>query len=727
VILAEQEIAKAKARAAAVPLAELAETHADKTPADLAGPKDRRDRLQFLRKSQGDTAQTLQTFERIIAGNELQPVNYLELGVLAGRPVCRIRVGDAGGRVVAWATGFLIAPQVLITNNHVLPSQAVAASSSAQFDYELDVFGGETPLVEFDLRPDDLFYTTEDLDFAICAVAPAASDGAVLSTYGFLPLIGAVGKVMDGEWLSITQHPNGERKQVCVRENHLLTRTDDVLWYSTDTLGGSSGSPVFNNDWQVVALHHSGVPEEKNGVPQTVDGRDYDPNRDPETAVKWIANEGVRVSRIVDRLKSERPGHPLLADVFEMTPARARAVTEALLAALPRPAAQSANPPQPPEALRLGARSAAAMSRSVTVTLDIADDGRVSVRGSSAQEAAFTAERSAAAPPKPRPPEYDVPFDPDYTKRKGYDAGYLGGGVKVDQPTLGPDLQALAAPRLDGVAGVVLDYDGYSLVMNKARRLAIYSAANVDGGDRFKLSRPADDWRIDPRISRNHQLGGFYYEHNKFDRGHLTRREDMEYGGTPVQAIARAADTCHFTNCTPQHSAFNQGKQLWQGLERHVLEDSISAATFAAQVFTGPVLDEGDPSWKAFPDIQYPVRFWKIAVAMTSAGKLFAAGFVLDQSEAIAQFGIEEAVEVPFSAFKTFQTPIAEIERLTGLTFTCTEPGGATALREVDPMRTNRAATRRAALQPTEALGVAEIPAGYVLLTDASSIIRPAP
>jgi endonuclease G len=374
VILARQEIAKAKARAAAVPLAALAETHADKTPADLADAKDKRDRLQFLRKSQGDTPQTLQTFERIIAGNELQPVNYLELGVLAARPVCRIRVGDTGGRLVAWATGFLIAPQVLITNNHVLPSAAVAATSSAQFDYELDVFGGEAPLVEFSLRPDDLFYASEDLDFAVCAVAPASSDGAPLSTYGFLPLIGTVGKVMDGEWLSITQHPNGERKQVCVRENHLLTRTDEVLWYSTDTLGGSSGSPVFNNNWQVVALHHSGVPEEKNGVPQTVDGRDYDPSRDPETAVKWIANEGIRVSRIVDRLKSERPSHPLLADVFEMTPARARAVTEALLAALPRPAARSTSAKPPIEAARFGP------GRSVTVTLDISEDGAVSLR-----------------------------------------------------------------------------------------------------------------------------------------------------------------------------------------------------------------------------------------------------------------------------------------------------------------------------------------------------------
>src|SRR6185369_6114461 len=97
------------------------------------------------------------------------------------------------------------------------------------------------------------------------------------------------GKVTIGEWLTIIQHPNGEQKQVCVRENRMIERTDDVVWYSADTLGGSSGSPVFNNDWYVVALHHSGVPEMVGNRIQTVDGHDWDPNRDSEEKVKWIA------------------------------------------------------------------------------------------------------------------------------------------------------------------------------------------------------------------------------------------------------------------------------------------------------------------------------------------------------------------------------------------------------------------------------------------------------
>jgi endonuclease G len=731
VIIPYAEIAKAKARASGLALQLRAADHGDKTPADLADAQDRRARLNFLRSSLGDPQQAVQTFERIIAGDELQPVNYLEIGALAARPVGRIRIADAGGRLRGWATGFMIAPRVLITNNHVLPDEATARTSSIQFDYELDVFGADMPVVEFGLDPAALFHTTQDLDFAVCAVAPAAADGAPLGAYGFLPLMASVGKVMDGEWLSITQHPNGERKQVCVRENHLLTRTDEVLWYSTDTLGGSSGSPVFNNDWQVVALHHCGVPDEKNGVPQTVDGRDYDPARDPETAIKWIANEGIRVSRIVDRLKTDLPGHPLLAEVFDMTPARARAVVESLQAALRGPSRPvPASPPPPavapaPAAPSPVARSPFEMSRSVTITLDIADDGQVSVRGAApAARESLALERGAAAPPKPRPAEYDVPFDADYSSRKGYDPGFLGQGVTVDLPKLGPDLEEAAA-RLLGSQDYVLKYDGYSVVMHAARRLALYSAASVDGAHRFNLSRTRDVWRFDPRISRKAQLGDFYYDGNKFDRGHLTRREDMETGADPKAAIARADDTCHFTNCTPQHMAFNRSKELWQGLERHILEDSIEASVFGAQVFTGPVLDEGDPVWKTYPDIQYPLQFWKIAVALTSADELFAAAFILDQADVVAKYGIEEAVEVPFDAFKTFQVTVAEVERLTGLTFGYAQNGKKGFLRDADPLKGRAARPGRSPLRATEAAMAAGYPEGYLLLDDPAAIVRP--
>ena len=100
---------------------------------------------------------------------------------------------------------------------------------------------------------------------------------------------------MLGEVANIIQHPKGRRKEVVLRENRLVSRLEPVLHYIADTEGGSSGSPVFNNDWQVIALHHWGGPG-----PLAVSG--LMPNGNAEV------NEGVRISKIVADLDAKRRG-----------------------------------------------------------------------------------------------------------------------------------------------------------------------------------------------------------------------------------------------------------------------------------------------------------------------------------------------------------------------------------------------------------------------------------
>lgn len=731
--LAEQ-IEKARERARGLDLSRLV-AERGKPPKEVAADKELADRRRFLQQEIPNPRESEEAFERLIEGNELQPINYLELGAIASRAVCRIELFDEDGIRCGWGTGFLIAPGVLLTNNHVFPTLAMAGRARAQFDVELDISGFAKTIAEFALEPRRLFLTSAPLDYTVCAVAPDGRNGAALSAYGFLPLIGVSGKAVEGEWLTIVQHPGGQPKQVCVRENRLLTRTEEVLWYSTDTLGGSSGSPVLNNSWQVVALHHKGLPETKAGNIQTLDGRDFDPARDSEAAIKWFANEGIRISRIVTDIRAQAPGHPMLAEVLEMTPDRAREVVQAAVArASSPPPAQPAPHAAPDAAPDAAPRNPIPMNRSITVTLDISDDGRVAVRGTpGAVEAAFV-ERSMPKPPREkRPPDIDVPFDLDYSGRNGFQEDFLGDDMLVHLPDAGPGLadfaaRLLTAPKDSPEPGdYVLNYANLSVMMHAKRRLALWTAANVNGANRFDIRRTPDVWRYDPRISRDAQLGNFYYSHNNFDRGHLTRREDMEFGPDPLAAIASAEDTCHWTNCTPQHSKFNQLGNIWNELEQHILEGAIKAKAFRAQVFTGPVLDEGDPIWERFKEIRYPLRFWKVAVARTSADELFAAAFILDQSEAVRKFGIEADVEVPFGAFRTFQVPVSEVQEQTGLTFSATVGGSEISLSAADPLAKPRARSmlaRRGRFRAEESLGVADAPPNYVALDEVGTIIR---
>lgn len=280
-------------------------------------------------------------------------------------------------------------------------------------------------------------------------------------------------------------------------------------------------------------------------------------------------------------------------------------------------------------------------------------------------------------------------FDATYHDRKGFDPKFLRPGKldgRVLLPKLSPSLVADATPLLTAKAMRVLDYHHFSVVMHRTRRLAIYSAASVDFNGRFALTRPKDVWRVDPRIAVAAQITEAFYVKNQFDRGHLTRREDLEYGATRDQALTAAADTCHWTNCTPQHARFNESSQLWQGLEKHILEQAVDKNSFRAQVITGPVFDPMDPVLEGFADTPYPLRFWKVVAAINASGKLFATAYVLDQRGVIDQHGIRGAPEVPFTPYKTFQTTISEVERLTGLTFRAGRGAKIVPLSEFDPL-----------------------------------------
>ncbi|NKK77696.1 DNA/RNA non-specific endonuclease [Rhizobium leguminosarum] len=711
-IIPLEQIDKAEKRARGTGIEDLVRETRDLPPSDMSTKEVRDDRYRLLAQTFGDNAETRRTFERIIAGNELQPINYLSHGLVAARPVCRLTLTNPRG----YATGFLIAPQVLITNNHVYPNAAAAKRGFAEFDLELDVFDKPKIPIRFDFDPDRLFITSAALDYTVVAVKPLSDTGITLDRYGFLPMIGEPGKVVEGEWLTIIQHPAGEAKQVCIRENKFVKRTADCLWYTTDTLAGSSGALVANNSWQVVALHHSGVPEKADDRIQTLDGRDYDPGRDPETAIKWVANEGIRVSRIVDDLRERLPDEILFEPVFNMTAPRAQAVLEQFAGAM----IKKTPSPQPIETDPV--RSSKSMSaRTVRIAVDIDENGHVSVRqDEQATKESFRFEAATdRAEPKEPPPEYEVQFDFDYCTRQGYNTEFLGKGFSVPLPQLG-SLEADVTRFVHNPNEYILKYHGYSAVMHKTRKFAIYTAASIDGGNRFNLRRPHDEWRFDPRIPRSAQIGGNYYASNQFDRGHLTRYEDMEYGTSPLNAVAFAADSLHFTNCVAQHAKFNRGKQLWQGLEQHILERAIKSDKFAAQVFTGPVLDQFDPVWEKYKDVQYPLQFWKIAVCRFGSG-LFAAAFLLDQSDVISKYGIEAAVdEVPFSAFKTYQVPIAEVERLTGLTFAGSKAG--TFLRDVDPLKNRVSRQQRRPTRFNES-SVDVAPPGYVPLETGSDIV----
>jgi endonuclease G len=242
----------------------------------------------------------LAALERIMGKSDLMSVRYLELGLRIARTVGRIHLRRADGTVQGYGTGFLVSPRLLLTNNHVLTDAAVAGASRIEFDFQEGIDGRLQSSIFVNFDPAAFFVTSKPRDFSLAALK---GDLRQVASYGWNGLSAAEGKIIVGEYVSIIQHPSGERKQVALRENQVIDVLDNHLHYRTDTSPGSSGSPVFNDQWEIVALHHSGVPKkDAQGRILARDGRVYTSSMG-ENQIDWVANEGVRISQILRHLQ----------------------------------------------------------------------------------------------------------------------------------------------------------------------------------------------------------------------------------------------------------------------------------------------------------------------------------------------------------------------------------------------------------------------------------------
>jgi len=242
----------------------------------------------------------LSSLERIMGKSDLMSIRYLELGLRIARTVGRVHVRGADGALLGYGTGFLVSPRLMLTNNHVLTDAAVAGASRVEFDFQEGIDGRlqTSTFVNFD--PGAFFVTDKPLDFSLVALK---GDVSKTASYGWNGLSAAEGKIIVGEYVTIIQHPSGERKQIALRENQVVDVLDNYLHYRTDTSPGSSGSPVFNDQWEIVALHHSGVPKkDAQGRILARDGSVYTSSMG-ENQIDWIANEGVRISQILRLLQ----------------------------------------------------------------------------------------------------------------------------------------------------------------------------------------------------------------------------------------------------------------------------------------------------------------------------------------------------------------------------------------------------------------------------------------
>ena len=167
-----------------------------------------------------------------------------------GRSVARVRyVGDNGAAYSC--TAFLVTRDLMLTNQHCIATPSEMDSALVDFDFDAQ---GARPKTS---RLRELLQTNFALDYALVRLKKPVDRAPLRLDAAHPP---------DREQLLIIQHPNGEPKQISLRDCkvdgtlvHGRREPGTDFAHQCDTMSGSSGSPVLRFGTKtVVGLHHLG-------------------------------------------------------------------------------------------------------------------------------------------------------------------------------------------------------------------------------------------------------------------------------------------------------------------------------------------------------------------------------------------------------------------------------------------------------------------------------------
>jgi len=157
-------------------------------------------------------------------------------------------------------TGFLIASDLLLTNHHCVYD---AKNHRTMKMEEIDIYMNyldDNSKGKIHSGVKQLLKINKQLDYALLRL-----DKKLGHTYGWLELDRG-NETLNGA-VKVIQHPRGRSKEIARQQSAIVGHFPTALHYIADTDGGSSGSPVFLLQGNVViALHHVGTKQYNEGI-----------------------------------------------------------------------------------------------------------------------------------------------------------------------------------------------------------------------------------------------------------------------------------------------------------------------------------------------------------------------------------------------------------------------------------------------------------------------------
>lgn len=223
-----------------------------------------------------------QRLEKILRNNLpfLDPARWREQMARVEQQVCRIEIA-----LNPRGTGFLVAPdwvmtayhvirevhqglvspqQVRVRFQHLLPPHQAVPSAGEEFTLAKDwLVDWSPPSTAEQADEEKPLSMPQEMDYAILHLAQPAGSLPISSTIASSPVRGWISipkpfpSVSEEDALIIVQHPLGAPLKIALDTQGILgwNANRTRLLYRTNTQAGSSGSPCFTIDWQIIALH----------------------------------------------------------------------------------------------------------------------------------------------------------------------------------------------------------------------------------------------------------------------------------------------------------------------------------------------------------------------------------------------------------------------------------------------------------------------------------------
>ena len=257
-----------------------------------------------------DTTSAMEIFDKLTQINQLIDHGIIAELIRLGRSVVHIRMKGHGslsktdprrlqrtwdklskdGKLGTYVgTGWVFGSErkVLMTNNHVLPLVDAAKTAKLYFEYVKDFRTGRKSSKKIvRLAPEKLFYTSPALKFQGLDYTAVALEDVSDEEFGFIEYEDG-NTAKEATRVYVPQHPRGRTKTYVFHNNFKVNQSDHYMTYTSDTEGGSSGSPLFDDQLNLIGIHHVG---------------NYSTN---EEGVRLLTNLGSRIEVVINDLADQ--------------------------------------------------------------------------------------------------------------------------------------------------------------------------------------------------------------------------------------------------------------------------------------------------------------------------------------------------------------------------------------------------------------------------------------